>query len=72
MGVSMVIAPWGEGVNVCCVPPPPRQIARRPPKTRVKRTLDGVLGRAPTRRALPRNIGFFFMKIYVMRIWNVQ
>ncbi len=51
MGGSMVIAAWGEGVNVCCAPPPPRRIARRPPKTRVKRTLDGGLRRAPTRRA---------------------
>ncbi len=36
MGVSMVIAAWGEGVMCAFVPPPPRRIARRLPKTRVK------------------------------------
>jgi hypothetical protein len=37
-----------------CVPPPPCRIAHRPPKTHIKRTLAGVLGRTLTRRALPR------------------
>jgi hypothetical protein len=36
--ISMVIAAWGEGVIVSC-PPPPRQIARRSPKTRIKNWL---------------------------------
>ncbi len=44
----MVIAARGEGVNVCLCPPPPRRIARRSPKMRVKTTLDGVLGHAHT------------------------
>jgi hypothetical protein len=35
MGVLMVVTPWGEGVNVCLVPPPPRRIAHCPPKARV-------------------------------------
>jgi hypothetical protein len=32
----MMIVAWGEGVNVCLVPPPPRRIACCPPKARVK------------------------------------
>jgi hypothetical protein len=36
MGVAMVISAWGEGVKFCHAPPPPRRIARRPPKARVK------------------------------------
>ena len=36
MGVSVVIIARGEGVNVCCAPPPPSRIARRPPKARIK------------------------------------
>jgi hypothetical protein len=36
MGFSMVIAAWGRGLMCACVPPPPRQIACRSPKTRVK------------------------------------
>jgi hypothetical protein len=35
-----------------CVPPPPRRITCRSPK-RAQKTLVGVLGRAPTRRARP-------------------
>jgi hypothetical protein len=38
MGVLMVIAAWGEGVNECLCPPPPSQIVRLSPKTRVKNT----------------------------------
>jgi hypothetical protein len=51
MVVLMLIAAWEEGVNVCCAPPPPRRIVPRSSKMRVKRTLDGVLGRAPTHRS---------------------
>ncbi len=54
MAVSMVIAAWGEGVMCACVPPPPRRIARRSPKMRVKTTLVGVLRYAPIYRARPR------------------
>jgi hypothetical protein len=55
LGISMVIAAWGSGLMFACVPPPPRRIARRSPKTRVKnKTLVGVLGRAHTRCARPR------------------
>ncbi len=36
MGVSMMIAAWGEGVMCACVPPPPRRIALRSPETCVK------------------------------------
>ncbi len=35
MGISMVIAAWGEGV-MWAFPPLPRRIARRQPKARVK------------------------------------
>jgi hypothetical protein len=36
MGVSMVIAAWGEGVIYAIFPPPPRRIACLSPETRVR------------------------------------
>ncbi len=36
LGVSVVILARGEGVNVCCAPPPPSRIAHCLPKARVK------------------------------------
>jgi hypothetical protein len=36
MGVSMVIAAWGEGVIYAISPPPPRRIACLSPETRVR------------------------------------
>jgi hypothetical protein len=43
MGVSMVIAAWGEGVMCAIFPPPPRWIDCLSPETRVKNRWVGPL-----------------------------
>jgi hypothetical protein len=43
MGVSMVMAAWGEGVMCAIFPPPPRRIACLSPETRVKNRWVGLL-----------------------------
>jgi hypothetical protein len=55
MGISMVIAAWGEGVNVCLCPPSPSsdQLVVRLERA-LKIPLAGVLGRAPTHCTCPR------------------
>jgi hypothetical protein len=47
MGVSMVIAAWGEGVNVCLCPPPLHRITCRLPKMRLKMLAGALTGAAP-------------------------
>ncbi len=42
MGALMVIAAWGEGVNVCLVPPPPRRIACHPTQSACKNSGWGL------------------------------
>jgi hypothetical protein len=56
MGVSMVIAAWGEGVNVCLCPPPPHRIAHRSPKMRVKNAGWGPRTRSHSPHESPRLI----------------
>jgi hypothetical protein len=36
LDISLVIAAWGRGLMCACVPPPPRRIALRSPKTHAK------------------------------------
>ncbi len=53
MGVSMVIAAWGEGVNVCLCPPSPSRIARRALKTREKNRWLGSSDASPLAARVP-------------------
>ncbi len=84
LDVSMVIAAWGEGVNVCLCPrPPPRLISKKGQKyfggplvfpTHVCDSAPSLVYMIGLKTKNCNNIGFgfSFMKIYVLRICNVQ